>query len=319
MILFYETDITLQHHGVKGMKWGVRKKRDSNMNTRNKSKDNKEDGHQHESKEKIHLTDKQKKAIKIGAAVTAAALVTYGAYRLNKSGKIDISKFAGSAIVDKNTGLELQSTQESIDSALKAVNPKYSLFNKKYNMNCGNCAIAFEARLRGYNVEASGNPTGMTISQIGQFFKGFKSESFKEINIDTTKLASDFTTRGKQVEKAMSQSILKQCSSSKDARGMLFFPSKFGSHWVSWTKSGDNVTFHNSQNPSINLTKQLFGHYVYHRNSSSAALTSIRLDDLDINNDNIHSVVTNVTKSARQNAEQFNTFVEKGKDFVTWG
>ena len=314
MIVFYETNNTLQHHGVKGMKWGVRKKRDSGTNTRKKRQHENED--ENKSKEKFHLTDKQKKAIKIGAAVTAAALVTYGAYKLSKSGKIDMSKFAGSAIVDKNTGLELQSKSESISSTLKAVNPKFSLFNRDYNMNCGNCAIAFEARLRGYNVEASGNPTGMTMSQIGQFFKGFKSESFKEINIDTTKLASDFTTRGKQVEQAMSQNILKQCSSSKDARGMVFFPADFGSHWVSWTKSGDKVTFHNSQNPSIDLTKQVFSHYVYHKNSSAAALTSIRLDDLDINTDNIHSVVTNVSNSARQKAEQFDSFVAKGKDFV---
>lgn len=183
-------------------------------------------------------------------------------------------------------------------------------------MNCGNCAIALEARLRGYNVEASGNPTGMTMAQVGQFFKGFKSESFKTIDIDTTTLSKDLTTKGKQVEKAMKENILQQCASSKDARGMLFFPANFGNHWISWTKSGDDVTFHNSQDPSVNLIRQCFGHYRYNPNSSATALTSIRLDDLEINTDNIHSVVTNVSQSARQKAEQFDSFVAKGKDFV---
>ena len=45
--------------------------------------------HTNNSSDAKGLTDKQKKAIKVGAAVVATALVTYGAYRLGKFGKLD--------------------------------------------------------------------------------------------------------------------------------------------------------------------------------------------------------------------------------------
>ena len=65
----------LYHHGVKGMKWGVRHDYVPKGRKRSKKQDDKSDD---DAKSKgIHLTDKQKKYIKIGAAVAATALVAY--------------------------------------------------------------------------------------------------------------------------------------------------------------------------------------------------------------------------------------------------
>ena len=327
----------LRHYGVKGMKWGVRRYQDKtgrltpagrkrySENTKLTRYDKlyskyKKQGYADEDAERTARGRlKVERVLAVTGTVALTAAVGYGAYKLSKSGKLNRPKpnsnLAG-FMLDNKTGLELQSNTETVSDALKRVNPKFSMFDKNYYMNCGNCAIAFEARLRGYNVEALGNPNGMAISHMGQFFKGFKSESFKQIDIDPQQLASNVSMRGKQVEQIMKQNILSQCSSS-DGRGMLFFPADFGSHWVSWTKTGDNVTFHNSQDPSVDLVKQVFSHYRYHRNSVSAGLTSIRLDDLEFNTDNIHSVITNVSKNAVQTAEKFDTYISKGYDFVT--
>ena len=47
------------------------------------------------------LSDKQKKAIKIGAAVAVTALATYGTYRLAKSGKLDPYIASGKSKLNK--------------------------------------------------------------------------------------------------------------------------------------------------------------------------------------------------------------------------
>lgn len=339
----------MAHHGILGQKWGKRngppypldakshsasekkagwrksldKSKSASHTKRTTSGNNDEDGD-----DKFHLTENQKKAIKIGAAATATILVAYGGYRLTKSGKIDVTKLASIAgkLIDKTTGLEKLANPETISDTLKAVNPKYSDFDRRYNMNCGNCAIAFEARLRGFNVEAGPNPTGMTIASMGQFFKGFKSESFKQIDIDenlipkldfdSVDFSSDLMKRSSVIESTMKKSILSQCSTS-DGRGMLFFPANFGSHWITWVKSGNDVTFYNPQNPSVKLSEDLFPFYKYHRNSFNAGMTSIRLDDLEINGDAIQSVIKNKTIPTKLSIEKFDTFVVKGKDFVT--
>lgn len=127
-MLYYATE--LSHHGVKGMKWGVRKeykpvgrKSSSVLNKRSisindikksvisKDKELENDHKNHdriikkaertgksaaeiEQEESPHkgLSDNQKKAIAIGAAVTVAALATYGAYKYTSIRRNDSSR-----------------------------------------------------------------------------------------------------------------------------------------------------------------------------------------------------------------------------------
>lgn len=65
----------LYHFGVKGMKWGVRKKYIPHPRKKTSKQDE-------SSEKKRGLSDKQKKYIKIGAAVAVTALAAYGGYKL---------------------------------------------------------------------------------------------------------------------------------------------------------------------------------------------------------------------------------------------
>lgn len=93
-------DYVLYHHGVKGMRWGIRryqrkdgsrtslgkrhqeKLNDSYDNNSNGSKKSSTTNTQHT--ERKGLTDKQKKAIKVGAAVVGTAVAAYGAYKVSE-------------------------------------------------------------------------------------------------------------------------------------------------------------------------------------------------------------------------------------------
>ena len=96
--MYYESE--LYHHGIKGQKWGVRRWQNSDgtfnaagkeryfgngAGENNKPVSSRKSNSSSVEKEHKGLTDKQKKALKIGAAVAGTALVAYGAYKLNQA------------------------------------------------------------------------------------------------------------------------------------------------------------------------------------------------------------------------------------------
>ena len=98
----------LYHHGILGQRWGKRNGPPYPLGESDHSKSEKQAGwkksldsgseksyndnsktNKETDKKKWHLSDGQKRAIKIGATVAATALLAYGTYRLAKSGKLN--------------------------------------------------------------------------------------------------------------------------------------------------------------------------------------------------------------------------------------
>lgn len=67
----------LYHHGIKGMKWGVRRYQNANGSYTSAGKQRRS-----QSSEKKGLSDRQKTALKVGAAVVATGLAAYGAHKI---------------------------------------------------------------------------------------------------------------------------------------------------------------------------------------------------------------------------------------------
>ena len=96
---YFYTDECLEHHGIRGQKWGVRRFENKNGHLTaagRKRYDTDEDGNykkvsksptpkpnsSEEGQKKKGLTDKQKKMIVAGAAIAGTALAAYGGYKL---------------------------------------------------------------------------------------------------------------------------------------------------------------------------------------------------------------------------------------------
>lgn len=121
----------LYHHGIKGQRWGVRRYQnadgsltnaglhryygpnakhqigntrlvDSSAKAKQRKFDNSSSGNPSKDDRQHHgLTDRQKTILKVGAAVAATGLATYGAYKLHEiSVKNDVMKRVSSEIDD---------------------------------------------------------------------------------------------------------------------------------------------------------------------------------------------------------------------------
>lgn len=97
----------LQHHGVKGMKWGRRKARPQSTGTGRRGGQATSDSTQSEAARKEARRAKAKRAAKIGAAVVAAGLAAYGAKKLH------------AVVRDKNYQYRMEQGSKAIDKYIK--------------------------------------------------------------------------------------------------------------------------------------------------------------------------------------------------------
>ena len=85
----------LYHHGILGQKWGVRRyqNKDGSLTSAGKKRYgvNQSEDKSITEKSQFHLSDKQKKMLKVGAIAAGTALAAYGAYKIGSNPDVQAS------------------------------------------------------------------------------------------------------------------------------------------------------------------------------------------------------------------------------------
>lgn len=275
-VLFMNNE--LYHHGVKGMKWGIRKK--YKPHPRMKS-------HKHEEEPRQRrkgLTDKQKKYIKIGVGIAATALVAYGSYRLYKSGKFDnlISKgkaaLQGSADGANIGGFSTKKKPKTLEEAIKGLNRYRGVEGK--SANCTYCAVASELSFRGIDIEVKPSK--------GALLGGVIENSFKNAKV------YDIGNPKFRTKEAIEKSILKRFpEGSRGAIAAAWNPKRLRpgasttGHAFNWIVENGKVRFYDAQTEDLDVERY------FKLLDPNQMMSYARLDNLEINFDGIKDYVTN--------------------------
>lgn len=318
----------LKHHGILGQKWGKKNGPPYPLDASDHSSSEKKAGWRKrldkdsstEDNKRKGLSDKQKKAIKIGAAVAVTALATYGAYRLVKSGKldkyIDIGKTKADSLLKKKAGdskvgdikvddlLNNASTAktnpsvnnirmvhgvkklakpESLSDIIKNVNP--NLGNNDYRNNCSACGIASFLRSKGYDVTAksTGGKQQILGGVIEECFKGAKVMDGSAVKFGRSRQdAAEMLANkfGNNASGVVSVQWKKELT--RNGQG--------GGHIFNWEIKDGVVKFFDGQN---NRDDSVVSSLYWRMMNPNDSLTIARLDNAEINFDAIKKYVEN--------------------------
>ena len=223
---FYRSDF-LYHHGILGQRWGKRngppypldaqdhsasEKKAGWKKSLDKSSDkeyNKSGNSEKEPHEKRHLTDKQKRAIKIGAAVAVTALAAVGTAYLVRSGKLDglIARGKGSfdhidkkqRAVESIGQIDLDDvpiigkspTQIDLDMVSRINGPESERESIERKINCANTTTSYILNsVFGMDTVAKGH-SGIVDEKSGEVILGQYPEIFNSM-FDGIKISDDY-------------------------------------------------------------------------------------------------------------------------------
>jgi hypothetical protein len=147
-------------------------------------------------------------------------------------------------IANEEGGPDLLPEPESLEEALKKINPNYSESSFEYGHNCPNCAIALAARLRGLDVKATPKKRPQkgeaNIAKFPNPFYAYEIEKTPRI----LKKTADIATK-KQKKKAILQEMEKE---EDGALFMIFvYGENGGSHMFNAFKENGKIHFIDSQ------------------------------------------------------------------------
>lgn len=291
MIYLIVNSKDLSHHGVKGMKWGVRHDRQRTGFKRSKTQSSKK-------KSKLRQFASDHPYITAGAAIAAVGLTIYGGKKLSDLYKLgvftehykpsDVYKTLGSStsknlevindipnlpdgiINNFKRGISVDKLSESNQKLV------YKAINDGYFTNCTCCTHASALRRKGYDVVANASPIGgHTDSEVATWWKGAKVETVLS-KMPLSGYNNNRSTCVDNISKILS-------SQGRGAYGDFGVFSKYSGHSVEYHVEQDGVKIYDYQiKKAYNSVTDFFNEYSDYTPERS---TFVRLDNCEPNLD----------------------------------
>ena len=253
-------DVCLQHHGIKGQRWGVRRfqNEDGSLTNRGKARINNKDGNV--------VIKKVSKALQ-------GNLRDY-----NNSSKISSLASLGKEAVNNKSGLKRLDKPESISEVIQNANPKYG--EPDYNTNCTYCSVTSFLRSKGYDV------TAKTPGLDGDNVINIASDGF----IGASARYGKTGRFGKSVKDA-SEILVNNFGTNADGICQISYKRVHYGHAFNWSIKDGVVTFFDGQSPTslINNEKSIHKYWKYIDTNSNMAM--VRLDQAEIDKKGITKFV----------------------------
>ena len=298
----------IYHHGILGMKWGKKNGPPYPLGASDHSASEKKAGYRksldkssddNDNDKRKGLSDKQKRAIKIGVTAVGVGLAAYGTYRLVKSGKLDkyieagkskadslLKKKAGdskvgdikvddilnSASTTKSVtkGIKKLSKPETLADTIKNVNPNRS--NSAYDNNCTLCSTGSILR-QVFGMDVTAGSTGRKPQNLG----GIVEECFEGAKV----IDGSAVKFGKSKQDA-SEMLIKRFGDN--ASGVVSVEWKRGGgHAFNWQIKDGKVSFYDGQ---ANRDDSVVSKY-WQMINQNGSLILARLDNANVKEEGI--------------------------------
>lgn len=196
-------------------------------------------------------------------------------------------------------GFKLKKKKESAEDDAIDVNPENRANDGKdrgYSHNCYSCAIAFDMRRRGYDVQAIYDTNGENSATYEKAYKGVTVKDW------STDISVEKGSNGKTVRSAkiLEKNMIKKYGNN--SRGILCVTFKEGwGHGVSWEITDNKLHIYDAQ-----IGKEVpASHYIKNAANFSSSISTLRTDDKQVTK-YVTNYVTNDQKEAKNRIDKTN-------------
>lgn len=328
------SELYIAHHGILGQRWGKRNGPPYPLGASDHSASEKKAGwkksldatsFEGDNSDGFHLSDSQKRAIKIGAGLAVAGLAVYGTYKLKQSGVLDQYIGRGKDIAQNIIGDKAAGAGEAVANEAKSTvrEGTTGLFNQDRAK-----AIAEQT---GFALKSQANTLAENVAKANPGYKGGPTDPLRnncshsviswvlnEIGLDVKALPmnndeidggitpSEFRRYFKgcqfsstvlpvgKTELQLKQYLatqIKNAYNGENSAGTFRMSTLFGGHYMGWFMTEGKVSFVDPQ-PGVTNATLAFSRMASGR-ISDHEIDFARLDNLDVRLPYIKQAVTN--------------------------